>query len=402
VLAGFQMHHPERGGEIEDRGDHRGLDDDGIFDAQRLRHDEGDRAHHRRHDLSAHRRRGLDAGGKGAAVAELDHQGNRELADGHDIGDAGARDRSHHARGEHRDLGRTAAAAAEQAKRHVGEQLDHAGAFEERAEQDEQDDVGRRHVDRHAIKPFGAVGQMRDDLIEVIAAMIEWRGQILTEEPVQQAGTAHQRQRQAHQPPLALENQHREQRTYHQIGPRRIAIARDQVGIEDPLIKSAQESDAAEQPAEGAAGIAFGSEVADQAERQQQQKADMNAAHHLARQIVEGGDVKLEYGQGDADGIGQMAPAAGTKALRKTMFEIIEFDIDGLFGALSLQHARSPRPYRAALSARRLKTPHARSRASIQNDFTKKNGGRVICEDALRAFVQPSLPNTYLIRPFSL
>jgi hypothetical protein len=34
-----------------------------------------------RHDLPAHRGGGLDAGGKGAAVAELDHQGNGELAD---------------------------------------------------------------------------------------------------------------------------------------------------------------------------------------------------------------------------------------------------------------------------------------------------------------------------------
>ena len=215
-----------------------------IVDAERLRHDEGDRAHHRRHDLSAHRGGGLDAGGKGAAIAELDHQRNRELADGDDIGDAGAGDRAHHARGEHRDLGRTAAGAAEQAERDVGEQLDHAGAFEERAEQDEQEDVGRRDVDRHAVKAFGAEGQMGDDLVEIIAAMVERRRQILAEEPVQQAGAAHQRQRQAHQPPRALEDQDRQQRADHEIEARRIAVARDQVGVEDPLVEPAQESDA--------------------------------------------------------------------------------------------------------------------------------------------------------------
>jgi hypothetical protein len=123
-------------------------------------------------------------GGKGAAVAELDHQRNRELADGDDVGDAGAGDGAHHARGEHRDFGRTAAGAAEQAERDVSEELDHAGAFEERAEQDEQEDVGRRHVDRHAVKSLGAEREMADDLIEIIAAVIERRGQILAEEPV--------------------------------------------------------------------------------------------------------------------------------------------------------------------------------------------------------------------------
>ena len=332
------MHHPERGGEIQHRRDHRGLDDDGIIDAQRLRHDEGDRAHHRRHDLSAHRRGGLDAGGEGAAIAELDHQRNRELADGDDIGDAGARDRSHHARGEHRDLGRTAAGAAEQAERDIGEQLDHPGALEERAEQDEQEDVGRRDVDRHAVKALGAVGQMGDDLVEVIAAVIERRRQILAEEPVENAGAAHQRQRQAHQPPRAFEDQHRQQGADHEIEPGRIAVARDQVGVKDPLIQPAQEPGAADQPAGGAAGIAFGGEVADQAEGHQDQKADMDAAHHLARQHVPGRDHQLKRREGDADGIGQMAPAAGAKAFRKTVLEIVELDLDGPLGALSLQH----------------------------------------------------------------
>ena len=69
----------------------------------------------------------------------------------------------------------------------------------------------------------------------------------------------------------------------------------------------------------------------------------MDAAHHLARQIIEGGDVELEHGKGDADDIGQMAPAAGAKAFRKPVLEIVEFDLDGL-GALSLQHVVVPRP----------------------------------------------------------
>ena len=183
---------------------------------------------------------------------------------------------------------------------------------------------------------------MRDDLIEIIAAMVERRRQILAEEPVKQAGAAHQRQRQPHQPPRAFENQHRQQGADREIDAGRIAVAGDQVGIEDPLIEPAQESDAADQPAQRAAEIAFGGEIADQAEGHQEQEADVNAAHHLARQIVEGGDIELEHRKGDADGIGQIAPAARAESGRKTVLEIVEFNLDGRFCALGLQlHIRS-------------------------------------------------------------
>ena len=64
----------------------------------------------------------------------------------------------------------------------------------------------------------------------------------------------------------------------------------------------------------------------------------MDAAHHLARQDVPCRDHKLECRKRDADGIGEMAPAAGAKTFRKTMFEIVELDLDGPLGALGLQH----------------------------------------------------------------
>ena len=347
------MHHPERGREIQDGRDHRRLHDHGVFDAERLRHDEGDRAHDRRHDLAAHRGGRFDAGGKGAAIAEADHQRNGELADGDDIGHARTRDRAHHARGEHRDFRRSSAGAAKQAERDIGEELDHAGMFEERAEQDEQEDVGRRDIDRHAVKAFGAVGEVRDDLVEIIAAMVERRRQILPEEPVEQAGAAHQRQRQSHQPPRAFKDKNSQKRADREIGMGWIAVARDQIGIEDPLIEPAQKADAADQPAERAADIAPRGEIADQAKRQQQQEADMDPAHHLARQIVERRDIELERGKGDADGIGEKPPCAGPKAFRKSMLEIVEFDLDGRFvSVLGLLHSsRLPSQIRPLISA---------------------------------------------------
>ncbi len=177
---------------------------------------------------------------------------------------------------------------------------------------------------------------MADDLVETVAAMVERRRQIFAEVPVQNAGAAHQRQRQTHQPPRALEDQDREQGADREIKLRRIAVARDQVGVEDPLIQSAQEPGTPDQPAGGAAGIAPGGEVADQTEAQQDQEADMDAAHHLARQIVPRRDVKLKGGKRDGHDISEVSPTARPKAFRKPMFEIIECDPDGLVDALRL------------------------------------------------------------------
>ena len=68
----------------------------------------------------------------------------------------------------------------------------------------------------------------------------------------------------------------------------------------------------------------------------------MDAAHHLARQKIARRDHKLERGEGDADGIGEMAPAARAKAFRKPVLEIVELDLDGRSGALGLQHSFVP------------------------------------------------------------
>ncbi len=172
--------------------------------------------------------------------------------------------------------------------------------------------------------------------------MVERRRQILAEEPVENAGAAHQRQRQTHQPPRAFEDQHREQAADRKVEPRRIAVARDQVGVEYPLIQPAQKPGAADQPAGGATGVALGGEIADQAKGQQDQEADVNAAHHLTRQHVPCRDHQLKTRERDADGIGQMAPAAGAETFREAMLEIIEFDLDGRPRALSLQHQPIP------------------------------------------------------------
>src|SRR6185369_7599156 len=90
------------------------------------------------------------------------------------------------------------------------------------------------------------------------------------------------------------------------------------------------------------AELSFRGKIADQPEGQEQQKADMDTAHHLARQIVESGDVELEYRKGDANGIGEMPPDVGTKAFRKAVLKIVELDLDRRRRALGLLHRVLP------------------------------------------------------------
>src|SRR5215813_9553420 len=68
----------------------------------------------------------------------------------------------------------------------------------------------------------------------------------------------------------------------------------------------------------------------------------MDAAHHLARQIIEGGDIELEDGKGGADGIGEMRPPAGAEPLREAVLEIVEFDLVGRGCAVSPRHRFGP------------------------------------------------------------
>ena len=89
------------------------------------------------------------------------------------VGDARARDRAHQRRRDHAHLARARPRAAEQPHRHVVEELDHAGALQEGAEQDEQEDVGRRDTGRRAVDALGAERHMLDDLLERIAAVVE-------------------------------------------------------------------------------------------------------------------------------------------------------------------------------------------------------------------------------------
>jgi hypothetical protein len=187
-----------------------------------------------------------------------------------------------------------------------------------------------------------------------------------------------------------------------EIEPRRVAVARDQVSVEDPLIQPAEKSGATDQPADRAAGIAPGGEVADQAERHQEQEADVNAAHHLARKIVEGRDIELERREHDADAVSEVSPGARAKTFRESVLEIVELDLDGRLSVHSLQHFLSfpstriqrrrytidDRPW-AAQCAKKLNSPKKAEWPGLPATAREVPSARRVV-------------TAYLIRPFSL
>ena len=309
------MHHPERRAEIEQRGNDRRLDDLVIFDAEGLGHDEGHGTHDGRHDLAPHRRCRLDAAGKGSAVTEPFHQRNGELAGGDDICDTRSRDRAHQAGRDDRNLGGAAAGMADQAKRHVGEELDHARALKEGAEQDEQEDVRGRDIGRDAVDPLGAIGHVLDDLLEIVAAMGEHSGQIVAEQAVEQERAGDDRQGGSHDDPGGGEYRDQSNNADDEIEGQRKAGAQDQRGVLDPLVEGHAHACQAGRPGDRADRHRPSPHRGDERKGQQHEEADVEGTHDLARKVYEmGRDTDLVGREGDGDPEQDAALAARRKA----------------------------------------------------------------------------------------
>ncbi|MNH04999.1 hypothetical protein D3C79_643100 [compost metagenome] len=160
---------------------------------------------------------------------------------------------------------------AEQAHGKVSEQPDHAGLFKERAEQDEQVDVGRRNIGGRAIQPLGSEGQLVDDLIEAVAAMRKVTGQVLAEQPVGQKKSANDGQCDAHHPARCLEHQADQQQAEHQVTCGQFPGALNQLPFEVPLVGSGGHARQAQQPAKRLPRPAMTSERVAQVHDQQQE-----------------------------------------------------------------------------------------------------------------------------------
>jgi hypothetical protein len=137
---------------------------------------------------------------------------------------------------------------ADGAERDVIEQLDHAGTLEQRAEQDEQEDEGRRNEGRRAVDAFGAEIQHVDDLLQVKATMHHEIRQAAAEQRVRNEDRADQRQFPAHDAARAFHHQQNDDDADHEVGQDRIAGSLDQVAFKDPVIEGQHEAGHAKRP----------------------------------------------------------------------------------------------------------------------------------------------------------
>ena len=307
LRLGFQMDHPERRDEIEHRRDRRGERDVAVRNVQVLRHDEGDRPHHRRHDLPAHAGGRFDRAREGRAVAETLHQRDGELAGRDDVRHAGAVDRAHQRRRDDRDLRRTARVVADGAHRDVVEQADHARLLEERSEQDEQEDERGGDLDRRAVDAFDAAIHLVEDQVEIVSAMAIGIRDVLAQEEIDEERAAHERQRHSHHAARRLEHQHDDRRADNHV--ERVGVrARHQVDIEDPVVEAEREGADGDQPVmQRHALVRPAAARAEQHEHHEEQEAHMHRAHDDARQRAEGRRVDLEERESHAHPVGDPA-----------------------------------------------------------------------------------------------
>ncbi len=185
----------------------------------------------------------------------------------------------------------------------VVEQADHAGLFEEGAEQDEEEDVGGRHVGGRAVDALGAEAQGADDLVQPVAAVGQRPRQVLAEQGVGQEHRADQWQAPAHHAARRFEHQRDGDDADHPVRRDQLTRARGEVGLEDPVVEGEHEAREAQHPAQrtsrGAERTLALTEGRVQREDHQQHEAHMDGTDHLAGQRVEGGHPDLVRREGN-------------------------------------------------------------------------------------------------------
>ena len=140
-LLGLQMDGDEDAGEVEHRREDGLHGHGGVGDLHVLRQQEGGGAHDGGHDLPAGGGGGLHGPGELRLVAGLLHHGDGDRARGNGVAHGGAGDHAAEGGGDDGHLGRAAGGPAGQLIGERDEEVGNAGALQEGAEDDEEDDV---------------------------------------------------------------------------------------------------------------------------------------------------------------------------------------------------------------------------------------------------------------------
>ena len=186
--------------EVEERRQDRTDDDVGILIAGHFRHDERRGAHDGGHDLAAGGGRSLDRAGKLGGIAGLLHHRDGHGTGGNGVADGGTGDHAAQGGGDDRDLRGTAGRPADQRVRTVDEEVGDTGRLKERAEQQEQRNVGRADGDRGADDAVGGIEDVVDHQVQAHAA---------ADEGVEHEAARHDQNGKAHRAAAALREHQR-------------------------------------------------------------------------------------------------------------------------------------------------------------------------------------------------
>ncbi len=229
-------------------GRSRVLGDLRVRHADVFGHQECRRAHHRRHDLAVDAGCGLDRAGFFRRVADALHQRNRERSAGDDVGDRRARDHAHHPRRHDGRLGRPAAHVSEKSKRDLDEVVACACFFQQRAKQNEQENVARRHAYGYTEDPFGRQPVMRDRFGQRHALVLDDVRHPRAGERVDQHQGRDDGQRRADDAARRFQQQQHADERGDEVYRRRLAGPGRQLAIEQEEIRAAKTGDQREYP----------------------------------------------------------------------------------------------------------------------------------------------------------
>ncbi len=151
---GVELHHDEKRQVVKTGRDGGHPDHVEIADLEEFRDQERRGAQHRRRQDGAEAARRQQSAGRVLLEAGFLHHRIGDGADHHGGGDAGSRGAAKQERRQHHGAPGAVRLAAHQRQREIDEEFSRAGLLKERAEDREQDDQRRRHIDRDAKDAF--------------------------------------------------------------------------------------------------------------------------------------------------------------------------------------------------------------------------------------------------------
>ncbi|EKD36273.1 MAG: hypothetical protein ACD_75C01573G0001 [uncultured bacterium] len=283
----------------------------GIGDIDILGDDEGGGAHDRRHDLAVDSRGNLDGGCFGGRVADFFHHRDGEGAAGDDVGDARAGHHAGHAAAEHCGLGRAAFIAAEEAQGEGDEVLAATGLVEHRPEQHEEEDDGRRDIERHAVDPLGRHGHLANEPVQRHPFKRDEVGHIRPKKGIQDKKQGDNRHGRSQHPSGAFQQEGEQQNAHDQIAEDRHSHPFHHAAVIDDDIEGGHPGDHGQAIIENgnfglggektqAEAILFQHRVVEKNDRQGE--AEVNGPDQGRIEDPETGDGQLEQRPGDSQG----------------------------------------------------------------------------------------------------